>query len=1226
MENRYKMILDIKHGVINKARFKQGDTDTSVLDITVVDNGLPVDITGQTIEFNFLKPDGTIVSQDISTGVTIIDSSAGNVECLLKSNTLAVIGLVSCEVVFKGVLGEILSTSKFNIMVEQSIGFGELSFNYISSIENLLIVINNSENVRKENEVLRVSLYNDINTKLGNGELIGPKGDTGIQGIQGIQGIIGLTGPKGDTGIQGLIGLTGPKGDQGIQGIAGSGSTSTTELSIKDYGTIGNGIVNDSIAIQTAIDYAYANKVHTVIFPKGIYMVRNLDFKGGITYVGTGEDSILKSDPTCVDWDVTAMCKNTSNITVKNLSFDGNLGVVHGDGTSGVINLRIENCTNVRVTDCKFMNNGVANIAGISPCNNIWVENNSFYNSDVGVLFTGEGTNSTSNIFVNNNYIEGGTSEGISIFSWWEDAYYFNILIKDNIIIHKSGLGIKVIATKYCTISGNVIRNCYAGINLEKKESLLTYDNNKVIIDGNIITDNEGAGIEITSAIECKVTNNIVKNSGSYGIHLINAIRCDISDNTFIDSNASLSDSEAGNSFDGNTNCDIKHNRFIVTRTGVQYDYHAFVRGSTAGSSTNNNFSYNECLPDTINIFKEIDNAHINERYVSNNGMVSLYWDMSTTSITNNNRALSLANSMTTTISSDWQQIDGYDFDNIIVDSIDNATPWIVSGIDQLGSIIGRRITVTFNKTNIRLVTGGNIIIQNGLSSYVIPIIGTIITFLWNGSVWEVVSVSANNITDTLVIGPTDDLASALNSGKHISLIDGVYNVTSIPAIAGTITIEGHKSTIIDGNNALFIHIDYLSEITFRNIIFRNFVGVESYQCDNLTFEGCTFLNTTKTALLFNNGSGTFVVKDCKFDNIGTSVAPVNGDNHNFGYAIFVSGGTLEVINCEMSRTHGDSCIMVYGVVTEVNVRNSKFHDTFYGAMKYFNTNQVKGDFNDNKLWNIGTSNTVVTGVGSSAIYSMVDTGLVNICRNSIINVTENAIEGAFMSVVDNYINGTGINTTLFPTPSTEGMFVTWGLIARNTVRNTKGKGILCYYTDTIEDFRVIDNIVYCDTINTNNGIELNSTVGYTNIIIAGNKINNFTIPIFYNNAGVRTKVFIDNNYAINSVMPIVTTQRALGTAIATTTGTISVTMDSDIKTITPTGACTFNATSGIIGNRCTFVVTTSGTTTYTLTFSTNFKATATLVTGTVTAKRFCISFLCVDGTLWIETGRTIAM
>jgi len=79
------------------------------------------------------------------------------------------------------------------------------------------------------------------------------------------------------------------------------------------------------------------------------------------------------------------------------------------------------------------------------------------------------------------------------------------------------------------------------------------------------------------------------------------------------------------------------------------------------------------------------------------------------------------------------------------------------------------------------------------------------------------------------------------------------------------------------------------------------------------------------------------------------------------------------------------------------------------------------------------------------------------------------------------------------------------------------------------------------------------------------------------------------------------------------------------IFTLTPAHTATINAASVIAGREIVLVITTSGTSSYTLTFGTNFKSTGTLATGTANAKIFVIRFVS-DGTNWIETSRTTAM
>lgn len=76
-----------------------------------------------------------------------------------------------------------------------------------------------------------------------------------------------------------------------------------------------------------------------------------------------------------------------------------------------------------------------------------------------------------------------------------------------------------------------------------------------------------------------------------------------------------------------------------------------------------------------------------------------------------------------------------------------------------------------------------------------------------------------------------------------------------------------------------------------------------------------------------------------------------------------------------------------------------------------------------------------------------------------------------------------------------------------------------------------------------------------------------------------------------------------------------------------PASAETINAvTTGAITARPYFlIITTSGTSSYVVTFGTNFKTTGTLTTGTVSAKVFVIQFI-FNGTSFIEVSRTTAI
>ena len=90
------------------------------------------------------------------------------------------------------------------------------------------------------------------------------------------------------------------------------------------------------------------------------------------------------------------------------------------------------------------------------------------------------------------------------------------------------------------------------------------------------------------------------------------------------------------------------------------------------------------------------------------------------------------------------------------------------------------------------------------------------------------------------------------------------------------------------------------------------------------------------------------------------------------------------------------------------------------------------------------------------------------------------------------------------------------------------------------------------------------------------------------------------------------------------TTGTINVPILAEVVTITPTGACLFNAPSGgIPGRFLTFYITTSGTASFIMTFGTNFRKVTTLATGTTSGRFFTVTFRCVATNIFAEISRS---
>jgi hypothetical protein len=105
-----------------------------------------------------------------------------------------------------------------------------------------------------------------------------------------------------------------------------------------------------------------------------------------------------------------------------------------------------------------------------------------------------------------------------------------------------------------------------------------------------------------------------------------------------------------------------------------------------------------------------------------------------------------------------------------------------------------------------------------------------------------------------------------------------------------------------------------------------------------------------------------------------------------------------------------------------------------------------------------------------------------------------------------------------------------------------------------------------------------------------------------------------DNLSYSNNILPVAGTQSIDFTASAC-----------DVYSSTPTANVTYTVQATIPGQRVAIIVTTSGTTSYTITFGSGFRSQGTLATGTVTAKVFIIEFIS-DGTNMYEISRTTAM
>ncbi len=104
-----------------------------------------------------------------------------------------------------------------------------------------------------------------------------------------------------------------------------------TWINVKDYGAVGDGVSDDTAAIQSAVNAAIAFGGGAVLFPSGTYQVVSVNIQHGLELVGNG-NSVIRRPNNQPNWTRTFTTQNnlwdsTSDsppLVIRDLIFDGN--------------------------------------------------------------------------------------------------------------------------------------------------------------------------------------------------------------------------------------------------------------------------------------------------------------------------------------------------------------------------------------------------------------------------------------------------------------------------------------------------------------------------------------------------------------------------------------------------------------------------------------------------------------------------------------------------------------------------------------------------------------------------------------------------------------------------------------------------------------------------------------------------------------------------------------
>lgn len=365
---------------------------------------------------------------------------------------------------------------------------------------------------------------------------------------------------------------------------AGSATVRTVQaklqesVSVKDFGAVGDGVTNDTAAVQLAIN----SNAKAVYFPNGTYLCSQITLVSGQTLYGDGPTSIIKyNSGAALLYGLSASSATyLEDVQIRNLQL---LGVgafsefIHLINVNGVRDFVVENCqligfqgdgiylgantdntrhnVNVRISGCLFdgvnkdNRNGVSVIDGtnvriegntfqnisrstmpgpvdIEPNDvanvllDISVVGNTFRNSDgangmVSVVIASTLTTAPSGFVIANNTMAGSTQYAVNLRIFNDYATPQNIVISNNTSTCPGFLRCYPFV-RGMTVSGNAVT-------FTTKETLIGFvagdDQYDVSITGNtFVGNNTRRAMTIRDGSRVAVVNNVFTNCLDYGV------------------------------------------------------------------------------------------------------------------------------------------------------------------------------------------------------------------------------------------------------------------------------------------------------------------------------------------------------------------------------------------------------------------------------------------------------------------------------------------------------------------------------------------------------------------------------------------------------------------------------------------------------------------------------------------------------------------------------------